>query len=73
MFVFSHIFPLLREVTFQMLEIVWINASNEICKKRIVLECLCFPMRFSNENSLSHVFGMAWTSVSREIRQKAIS
>ena len=37
----------------RILEIVWIDASHEICKKPIALEYLYFPIRFSYyENSV---------------------
>lgn len=55
------------------LEIVWINASQEISKKFMALEFLCFLMRFPYcENSLFQVFENAWISVSREICNKPI-
>ena len=41
MFALSHIFCHF----FHVFEIVWINASHQICKKPIALDCLCFPMR----------------------------
>ena len=51
---------------------VCINATHEICKKPIALECLCFPILFPYyENSvISHVFGIfgiVWVSISRKI------
>ena len=37
--------------------IVCINATHEICKKSIALECLCFPIRFPYyENSVISMF-----------------
>ena len=48
---------------------VWINASHEIFKRPIALECLCFPIPFPYyENSVSPCFcGIVWVSITREI------
>ena len=67
--VFPYFFLTVRIHFSHILGIVCINATHEVCKKPIALECLCFPILFPyNENSVtSHVFGIVWVSISREI------
>ena len=70
MFMFFHIFfPYCANSLSHILGIVCINATHEVWKKLIVLECLCFPIRFPYyENSVvSHVFGILWVSILCEI------
>ena len=61
MFVFSHTFPVLWKSIFpmfQVLGIVWISASREICMKHLTLECSVFSC-FSRTigNHFLHVLG----------------